>query len=144
MKSVIKIAAAAAGAMAFAGQVQAANLVSNGSFEGGTFVGGSFGYVLAQQVLPADATTLPGWTTGSAELAWFRSGQANLVVLDGNKALDLTGFNDSAGIYASVSQTIATIIGATYHVSFLGGNYLYNGNVANSVGIRSADARQRV
>ena len=82
-----------------------ADLITNGSFEQGTFVGGSFGFPLAQQVLAGDSTTLPGWTA-TGELAWFASGQAGITVIAGNFALDLTGFCDlgtncgAAGAYA--------------------------------------------
>ena len=114
-----------------------ANLVSNGSFEDGTFNGGSFGFPLAQQVASGDSTTLPGWKTSNSELAWFRSGQAGITTTAGDKALDLTGFSDAEGSYAAVMQSIATQIGATYHLSFLGGTYLYNGNGANA-GIRAS------
>ena len=108
-----------------------ADLITNGSFEQGTFVGGSFGFPLAQQVLAGDSTTLPGWTA-TGELAWFASGQAGITVIAGNFALDLTGFCDlgtncgAAGAYGGVTQTVSTTVGAQYTLSFLAGNYSLN------------------
>jgi hypothetical protein len=130
--------AVAVSAMAMAGTAHAANLVSNGSFEDGNFSGGSFGFPLAQQVNPGDSSTLPGWTTGNAELAWFRSGQAGILTQDGDKALDLTGFFDTQGSYASVTQSIATLVGGRYRISFIGGTYAFNGNSPTAAGLRAS------
>lgn len=116
--------------LALAGAAQA-NLLSNGSFEQGSFNGGSFGFPLAQQ-LSAGSTTLPGWTVVTQELAWFQSGQAGIATQDGNYALDLTGFCDlglacgGVGVYGGVTQSVSTVIGATYRLSFQAGTYQYN------------------
>ena len=113
------------------GNASAAPLITNGSFEQGTFVGGSFGFPLAQQVLAGDLTTLLGWTA-TGELAWFASGQAGVTVVAGTHALDLTGFCDlgtncgTAGAYGGVTQTVSTKIGDLYALSFLAGNYSLN------------------
>ena len=119
----------------------AANIVVNGSFEGGSFIGGSFGFPTAQQVLPGNSTTLPGWTTSGAELAWDKNGQAGIVSQNGSYNLDLTGFFDTTGSYAIVSQTLSTAAGSTYHLSFYGGNYTPQGGVAAAI-VR--DRRKRV
>ena len=109
-----------------------ANLLTNGSFDQGTFTGGSFGFPLAQQLNPGD-TTMPGWSVVSAEIAWFKSGQAGIATQDGQYALDLTGFCDlglacgSPGVYGGVTQTVATLVGGTYHLGFYAGSYAFNG-----------------
>ena len=65
-----------------AGDASADSLITNGSFEQGSFTGGSFGYPLAQQIIGPDSTTLPGWTV-TGELAWIASGQAGITVIAG-------------------------------------------------------------
>jgi hypothetical protein len=123
--------------LALAGAAQA-NLLANGSFDEGTFTGGSFGFPLAEQLHPG-STTLPGWTVTNQELAWFKSGQAGIATQDGNFALDLTGFCDlglacgSPGEYGGVTQTVATVVGATYRLSFQAGTYLYNASLPSIV-----------
>ena len=112
-----------------------ANLITNGDFGAppGTFVGGSFGSPLAQEVLAGDTTTLPGWTV-TGEIAWFESGQAGIVTPPGNNfALDLTGFCDlgnscgAPGAYGGVTQTVSGLtVGQSYTLSFLFGNYSLN------------------
>lgn len=117
-----------------------ANLLTNGSFDQGTFTGGSFGFPLAEQLFPG-STTLPGWTVVSQELAWFKSGQAGIVTQDGDYALDLTGFCDlglacgAPGAYGGVTQAVSTVIGATYRLSFQAGTYLFNASVPSIVAI---------
>jgi hypothetical protein len=115
------------GFLGVAGNASAASLIINGSFEQGSFTGGSFGYPLAQQIIGPDSTTLPGWTV-TGELAWIASGQAGITVSNGTYALDLTGFCDlSCGTpYGGVQQTVLTTPGTTYTLSFLAGNYPFN------------------
>ena len=110
-----------------AGNASAASLITNGSFEQGSFIGGSFGWPLAQQIIGPDLTTLPGWTV-TGEVAWFASGFSGIAVSNGTYALDLTGFCDlSCGTpYGGVQQTVLTTPGTTYTLSFLAGNYPYN------------------
>ena len=110
-----------------AGNASADSLIINGSFEQGSFIGGSFGWPLAQQIIGPDSTTLPGWTV-TGEVAWFASGFSGIAVSNGTYALDLTGFCDlSCGTpYGGVQQTVLTTPGTTYTLSFLAGNYPYN------------------
>ena len=114
-----------------AASAHSANLLTNGSFDAGTFTGGSFGFPLAQQLLPG-STVLPGWTVAGNELAWFQTGQAGILTQNGSYALDLTGFCDlgtacpSASVFASVTQTLPTVAGATYQLSFYAGTYAFN------------------
>ncbi len=113
------------------GAASAANLLTNGSFDAGTFTGGSFGFPLAEQLLPG-STVLPGWTVAGNELAWFQTGQAGIATQNGSYALDLTGFCDlgtacpSTSVFASLTQTLSTVAGATYRLSFYAGTYAFN------------------
>jgi hypothetical protein len=109
----------------------AANLLTNGSFDEGSFGGGSYGYTLGQEVGPGD-TAIPGWTVTGAEVAWFKSGQAGIATQDGSYAVDLTGFCDlglacgALGAYGGITQNLSTVAGATYALSFETGNYATN------------------
>ncbi len=102
-----------------------ANLVTNGSFESGNFV------PVADDTMPlgVGATDMTGWTVENASLAWI--GPANpfgLSASAGSYFLDLSGYHDNAP-YAGVlqSQTIATIVGTQYRLSFdIGTDPLYN------------------
>lgn len=94
-----------------------ANLITNGGFESGALGNYSVG-----------STLLPGWTVIGTE------GQN--VTLQGNgylgqstNQLDLSGTSDSMG--GGVAQTIATVAGQTYNVSFdvYTGGLTYNGGV---------------
>ena len=115
-----------------------ANLLTNGSFDAGSFTGGSFGFPLAQQLLPG-STTLPGWTVVGAELAWYRSGQAGIVTQNGAYALDLTGFCDLGlacglpNVFSAVTQNLSTEAGATYRLSFHAGTYAFNASTPSIV-----------
>lgn len=97
-----------------AGQAMAG--LVNGSFEDtqGTFVP-NFQDTMS---LPAGSTTIPGWTTYSAELAWI--GPTNpfgITASNGAFSLDLTGYHDSSP-YGGVQQSVATIVGDTYLLQF--------------------------
>lgn len=86
-----------------------ANLVTNGSFESpGT------GCV-------AGATSLPGWTVGSANIDIINSACSGMGAADGAWFVDLTG-SGGAGA-GSIYQTVATTPGQQYELSFyFGGN----------------------
>ena len=89
------------------------NLLTNGSFESGTFVRGPDFISLAP-----GSTAIDGWTTFNAELAWGTTpNSANIIASDGARFLDLTGFHDSSP-YGGVTQTVATTIGKRYRLSF--------------------------
>jgi hypothetical protein len=115
-----------------------ANLLINGSFDGGTFTGGSFGFPLAQQLNPG-STAMPGWTVVGAEIAWFQSGQAGIPTQDGAYALDLTGFCDlglgcgEQNVFGAVTQTLPTVAGATYRLNFHAGTYAFNASTPSIV-----------
>lgn len=119
----------------------AADLVNNGSFENlnNTWVdntGNNGGQSVAQ-----GSTTIPGWTT-TQELAWINTpnNYAGSYATAGNFHLDLTGYRDAAPL-AGVTQTLATVAGTRYTLSFdLGVNTAYGssvGIVANVGGVSS-------
>jgi hypothetical protein len=112
-----------------------ANLLANGSFESGSYVGGSYGNYQGQQLF-AGSTAITNWTVGGTDVAWLQSGANNVASADGAFFLDLTGYCDlgnngsgycggnvAPGVYGSVSQAISTVVGATYHLSVEGGTY---------------------
>jgi hypothetical protein len=91
-----------------------ANLLTNGSFESGAFVNqGNDTMSLAP-----GSTVITGWTVVTDTTAWI--GAANpfgLSANDGSFFLDLTNYQ-AGSPFAGMSQTIATIPGATYSLSF--------------------------
>jgi hypothetical protein len=96
-----------------------ANLLSNGSFELGSFVNqGNDTMSLA-----AGSSVITGWTVVTDTTAWI--GPTNpfgLTASDGSFFLDLTNYQTGAP-FAGMSQVIATTPGATYSLSFdLGGS----------------------
>ena len=96
------------------GNVQAANLITNGSFETGNFVNNGNGAMS----LIIGAPDITGWTITNAELAWVTNiNSYGLTASDGSYFLDLTGYHDSAP-YGGVTQTINTTVGQTYTLAF--------------------------
>jgi hypothetical protein len=91
-----------------------ANLLINGSFEQGTWVSTSSGYM----DVPIGSTAITGWTTTDNRVAWAKTPTADGVIAqDGIYSLDLTGFgnlNPNAG----VTQTINTAPGQQYLLTF--------------------------
>lgn len=92
------------------------NFLVNGSFENtqGTFVngGGSFMNVAV------GATTVPGWTVVNRIGSWIVSPNGfSLTPANGSMFWDLTGTADTTS-FAGVSQTIPTIPGERYRLSF--------------------------
>jgi choice-of-anchor C domain-containing protein len=97
----VALAISAAGSPATA----AVNLITNGSFELGSFTAAPF------DTLGSGSGAMTGWTIGGHSIDWIGSyWQPG----DGARSVDLSG--DAPG---SVSQTIATVGGQTYTVSFL-------------------------
>lgn len=98
----------AATLLTFALPAQAA-VVINGSFELGAFTGAPF------DTLSAGDTSITGWTIGGVGVDWIGSFWQPS---EGARSLDL-----SATGAGSISQTLTTIIGNSYTVSFdLSGN----------------------
>jgi hypothetical protein len=95
-----------------------ANLITNGGFE--TPVVGSGGNM---QFL-SGSSGLTGWTIGGTDVYLLDTGFTfNGVTFNshsGNQALDITGVGNSGA--NTISQTIATVIGTSYTLSFWLGN----------------------
>jgi hypothetical protein len=110
------LGATVACALLVSGAASAANLVTNGSFENGSFTDNT-----GQDTdsLPLGSTAMTGWTvSGSEGLAWI--GPTNpfgLTASDGSYFLDLTGYSDGAP-FSGVTQTISTVAGAHYSLTF--------------------------
>ena len=100
-------------------EVIAANLLTNGSFESFTTAGSP-----GESLLAPGATNLTGWTViGGHDLLLCGPGGCGTGASDGSYFLDLTGITNVAP-YAGVSQTINTILGKQYQLSFdMGGRY---------------------
>lgn len=91
-----------------------ANLLSNGSFETGTFAPPSN----QTMSLNIGSTAITGWTVGSDLLAWIGTGNPwSLAANDGDRFLDLTDYSFGAP-FGGVAQTITITAGATYSLSF--------------------------
>ncbi len=115
-----------------AAQAQA-QTISNGGFEGGP---GRFD----NQSVGVGSTAIPGWTIvngsnsttgGGKEIAWLGDGAYGFNTPFGTDYLDLTGYSGSTGD-SGVSQTIATVVGGAYTLSFyLGGMQGYGPISAN-------------
>jgi hypothetical protein len=102
----------------FAGSAQA-NLLTNPSFEQGAFV--NQGNVT--MVLSVGSTTITGWTVTGDQLAWIDVGNPwGLSAQDGTRFLDFTAYPTGAP-FGGISQTIPTMPGAQYSLSFYLGSY---------------------
>jgi hypothetical protein len=100
-------------ALLAAGSAQA-NLLANGSFENGGFVNQGNDTMS----LNPGSTVITGWTVVTDTTAWI--GPTNpfgLSASDGSFFLDLTNYQAGTP-FAGVSQSIATIPGALYSLSF--------------------------
>ena len=87
-----------------------ANLLTNGSFENGTFVNDGN---QTMTLLPP-STTITGWTVVGREVAWIRGGNAwGLTAQEGDRFLDLAGYLIGAP-FGGVEQTITTVPGTLY------------------------------
>ena len=114
-----------------------ANLITNGSFESGAFVNqGS-----DTMSLGVGSTVITGWTVVTDTTAWI--GPTNtwgLTASDSGYFLDLTNY-EPGGPYAGMSQSIATIAGATYSLSFdLGSSAQWGGY--DSINVSAAGSSQ--
>ncbi|HZP86162.1 MAG TPA: DUF642 domain-containing protein [Burkholderiales bacterium] len=91
-----------------------ANLLTNGSFELGAFVNQG-----NDTMSPGvGSTVITGWTVVTDTTAWIGpTNPFNLTASEGSFFLDLTNYQAGAP-FAGVSQTLASIPGATYSLSF--------------------------
>jgi hypothetical protein len=109
----------------FASGAFAANLLTNGSFEGGAFIApGGTGYNCAGQQLPIGSTTMTGWTVTTAAALWVSNTNCDggIAAQDGSQFVDLTGYNDTTP-FAGLSQTLSTLPVGNYALTFYLGYY---------------------
>ena len=97
-----------------------ANLITNGSFENENgFVPDAF----STMILNLGSTTMTGWTVSADQLAWIHVGTVwGLSAQDGNYFLDLTAY-PAGPPFGAVTQSIATVPGQQYLLSFELGSY---------------------
>jgi hypothetical protein len=96
-----------------------ANSLTNGSFELGTFVNDGNG----TDTFNAGATTISGWTVVGRQVSWIETPNPwGLSPEDGSRFLDLTAYTAGAP-FGGVTQSIATIIGQQYVLTFDLGSY---------------------
>ena len=106
----------------FAGGAFANNLLTNGSFELGTFVNDGNG----EQLLNAGSTTMTGWTVNGgtgATLSWLNNTNTygGVATPYGSYFLDLTGYYDT-NPFAGVQQIVSLAAG-NYSLTFYLGSY---------------------
>ncbi len=90
-----------------------ANIVQNGSFESGSYNNTGDGW---DTLSVPDSTTIDSWTVSMGSVDWIDSYWS---AENGHMSIDLNGNNPGA-----VSQTLNTVPGATYNVTFyLSGNF---------------------
>jgi Protein of unknown function (DUF642)/PEP-CTERM motif len=95
------------------------NLLTNGSFELGTFTNQG----ADTQTFTAGSTVMTGWTTVGNFVSWIGPTSPWLLsAQDGSYFLDLTGYQTGAP-FGGVTQTIATTPGKQYDLSFYLGSY---------------------
>jgi hypothetical protein len=116
-----------------------ANLINNGSFESGAFV--NQGNVT--MVLAVGSTTITGWTVSTDQLAWIDTGNPwGLSAQDGTRFLDFTAYPTGAP-FGGVTQTIPTVAGQQYQLSFYLGSYTQRwGGPPVSISASAAGASQ--
>lgn len=118
-------------------QTSKANLITNGSFETGTFVSNS----QAAMSLSTGSTAMTGWSVINDSLAWIGpSNPWGLTASRDDFFLDLTGYSFGAP-FGGIAQTISTIAGQTYELSFdLGSSNSYGrpNAILASAGLTSA------
>lgn len=118
LASALIVAAAMAAAPA-----QATNLLANGSFEGE-----ANGYDL----LPGGSPAIGGWLTTNEGVEWFKPatydpGNCCGPAHDGASIIDLAWFTSSGTPGGGISQSLSTVTGQTYRLSFWGINSTYAG-----------------
>ena len=121
----VSVAVAVLSVLGFASAAQA-NLITNGSFEDTTNFNPDHPADDTMS-LPVNSTAMPGWTVVNGSLAWIGPGNTfGLTASNGNYFLDLTDYRDATP-YGGVTQSITTVIGGQYRLTFdLGSSSIYN------------------
>ena len=114
--SFIRLAAGAA--LCAAGASAQANLLTN-LLTNGSFEDGMFNPVPATntQTLAVGDTTMTGWTVVDKQVAWIEQPAFGLNASAGIKFLDLTDYSNAVP-FGGVTQSIATVVGQAYTLSF--------------------------
>jgi hypothetical protein len=124
---------AAAGAQYLA-QTARASLITNGSFESGTYTLGSDGTA----GVPVTSTAITGWNVIDDSVAVLTTpNNATVVAEDGTISIDLTGYED-APPYGGVTQSIATTPGTRYSLSFWIGQQNDVSDLVGPVGVTAS------
>ncbi len=123
------------GGVLFASGAFANNLLTNGSFESGTFVDTSGG--CGGDSLPAGSTAMTGWTViaTTGPVAWLANGGAcygGVAAQGGTMFLDLTGITGDASPFGGVQQTVDGLAAGNYALTFYLG-YLGTGAAGGPV-----------
>ncbi|MFL6416496.1 MAG: DUF642 domain-containing protein [Bryobacteraceae bacterium] len=96
-----------------------ADLITNGSFETGTFVNDGN----ATMTFNPGLTAMAGWTAVGREVSWITTPNPwGLSAQTGIFFLDLTAYNAGAP-FGGVTQTVTTIVGEQYELAFYLGSY---------------------
>jgi hypothetical protein len=95
------------------------NLLTNGSFDAPAAA-------VQFEYDNAGSTQIAGWKVIDNQIARLTTGASGVIAADGNEYLDLTGANDGKSLYGGVAQSLTTIVGATYLLSFEEGNFSAN------------------
>ncbi len=96
--------------LAAAAPTHAANLIVNGSFEGGAFLGGTS---TSWNGIPDGGTAVTGWVAGTNGFDWHQAVEFG-PAKDGYRMVDLTLGSRSGAI----SQSFATVAGRAYELRF--------------------------
>jgi hypothetical protein len=103
---------------------QASNLITNGSFSSTSTNPWPNTDGLGGDVVGPSTTAIAGWNIVNDSLIWINTmtppNYGGLTNSPGNPSaffLDLTGQHDN-GVYAGVTQNVATVIGAAYSLTF--------------------------
>jgi hypothetical protein len=112
MKNSVKVALCAIALATGSQSARAAELISNGGFELGTFTPSAYpGYDIITSAGPQDLTS---WTVGNS-LVWG-NGASDINVHAGNGYIDLTGVGNTVP-HGIISQSISTLVGQIYTFS---------------------------
>jgi hypothetical protein len=107
----------------FATGAFAANLLTNGSFESGTYSNNSNPYGNGYgENLNVGSSSLTGWSIVTDSVSWLYTGDFSLTPENGSYFLDLTGYTDTTPL-GGVSQTVYLTAGSytlTFWVAYSG------------------------
>ena len=118
------VVGALAGLVLFASSASASNLIVNGSFEGAP---------VSNSVLAGGSSAISGWTTTNQGVEWFTPASFGSVAQDGSAVVDLAWFTSNGNPGGGIAQTIATVIGQNYQLSFYGATQTGSGRDGTAI-----------